>query len=238
MEEEIEELEEKRSRVRRIGSALSESEKELIIKECDELMDLGIDYRDLPNYFDNVSLKQIEHLGIRSKARTRLTAIETRFCQEFVKCNDANKAMKIIQQDELLKDEKGAHVHGVDMLSRPKVRAKIKQLNEMADVDSAYVILGIKENIERCKQSRPVLDKFGEPVLIENAEGNLAAAYTFDANNVHKGLETLGKNIGLWTDNVKLSNDPKAPFTSKTLITTLPADPIEASEIYTDFMKE
>ena len=146
--------------------------------------------------------------------------------------------MKIIQQDELLKDEEGAHVHGVDILSRPKVRAKIKQLNEMADVDSAYVILGIKENIERCKQSRPVLDKKGNQVYVETPEGDVAPAYVFDASNVHKGYEILGKNIGLWTDNVKLSNDPKAPFTSKALITTLPVDPIEASEIYTDFMKE
>lgn len=60
-------------------------------------------------------------------------------------------------------------------------------------INNASIVSRLNEIVERCMQARPVLDKRGEPVLVETAGGNLAPAYTFDAAGAHRSLETLAK---------------------------------------------
>lgn len=71
---------------------------------------------------------------------------------------------------------------------------------ERVIVDEAYVLGTIKDTVERCRQSSPVLDRKGEPVFIETPEGNITPAYTFDAGNVLRGSEMLGKYLGMFVE--------------------------------------
>jgi len=50
------------------------------------------------------------------------------------------------------------------------------------------------------------LDREGAPVIVDDGEGNLAAAYKYDATNALKGYELLGKHLKMFTDKVDHSS--------------------------------
>ncbi|WP_252361411.1 hypothetical protein [Pseudomonas asiatica] len=62
------------------------------------------------------------------------------------------------------------------------------------------MLSGIVEVVERCRQVAPVLDRSGEQILVETPTGELAPAFEFDAKNVLKGLELLGKHLNLFAE--------------------------------------
>jgi phage terminase small subunit len=98
---------------------------------------------------------------------------------------------------------------GKKALTDPKILERIDELQKETirrlDVSVDYVIRNIVETIERCKQTQPVVNRKGEPVLIENETGQIVPAYTFDAKGVLRGCELLGKHLGLFTEKVELS---------------------------------
>jgi len=70
---------------------------------------------------------------------------------------------------------------------------------EEVTIGREYVINGIKETVERCRQHRPVLNRDGSPVMVENEiTGEMTPCYTFDAANCMKGYTELGKLDGLY----------------------------------------
>src|SRR5262249_31036358 len=77
------------------------------------------------------------------------------------------------------------------------LRAEI-QMRAVADaaVDKAYILRRLKIVAERCLQAAPVLDKKGNPVMIETATGELAPAFVFNPMGANRALELLGKEIG------------------------------------------
>lgn len=77
------------------------------------------------------------------------------------------------------------------------VKSELDKRSEELGIDQKYVLSTIKETVDRCRQARPVLNKQGEPLLVETVNGTLAAAYTFDAGNVLKGSELLGRHVGI-----------------------------------------
>ena len=95
------------------------------------------------------------------------------------------------------------------LLKNVKIQAAIEELraerNARINIDVDYVIKTIVETIERCSQAKPVYDKDGEPIMTETPNGELAPAYKYDATNVLKGAEMLGKHLGLFTDKVEIS---------------------------------
>jgi len=100
--------------------------------------------------------------------------------------------------------EKSAEVTGSRMLRNAKVRAAVDQAMEKRakrnELSADYVIDGIKETIERCRQARPVLDRKGKPVLVETPAGEQVPAYVFEPFAVLKGYELLGKHLKMFTD--------------------------------------
>ena len=66
---------------------------------------------------------------------------------------------------------------------------------EKVGADAEYVIKTIMETIERCRQAEPILDKEGTPT----------GEYRFDAGNVLKGCELLGKHLKMFTDKTEIS---------------------------------
>lgn len=80
---------------------------------------------------------------------------------------------------------------------------------ERTEIDADYVIKTIVETIERCSQARPVYDKSGEPVMMETPDGEIAPVYKYDATNVLKGAELLGRHLSMFTDKVDHTTNGK-----------------------------
>ena len=108
--------------------------------------------------------------------------------------------------------EKTAGQQANRLLKNVKIQQAIDELraerNARINIDVDYVIKTIVETIERCNQAKPVYDRDGEPVMTETPSGELAPAYKYDASNVLKGAELLGKHLGMF--------EPKADEDSST----------------------
>jgi len=100
--------------------------------------------------------------------------------------------------------DKCAEVTGSRLLSDAKVAALIAEKREersaRTNITQDYVLESIFSAMERCKQSEPVKDRSGNPVLVETPTGDLTPAYTFNAAGVFKGAEMLGKHLGMFQD--------------------------------------
>lgn len=93
-----------------------------------------------------------------------------------------------------------------DPLVQELLEEHTRRVAAKANVTQEYVLRTIQETIERCSQAKPVT-RGGEPVMVETPDGELAPAFTFDATNVLKGSELLGKHLKMWTDKVDLAGD-------------------------------
>jgi phage terminase small subunit len=104
---------------------------------------------------------------------------------------------------------KTANEQGARLLANVSVRSALEvamtKRSEKTGIDAEYVLQTIVQTMERCKQATPVLDKRGDPVMVETADGGMAPAYTFEPNAVLKGAELLGKHLKLWTDKMEHS---------------------------------
>lgn len=102
--------------------------------------------------------------------------------------------------------EKTARQQASRLLSNVNIQNAIAELkaerNERLNIDADYVIKTIVETIERCSQAKQVYDKSGELVMTETPTGELAPAYKYDATNVLKGAELLGRHLSMFTDKV------------------------------------
>ena len=105
--------------------------------------------------------------------------------------------------------KKSADAIANETLKKPKVQAALKSAIDKLGINPEYVLGTIKNTIERCNQSAPVLDKKGEQVYCTNNEGDLVPAYRFDAVNVLKGAELLGKHLKLFTDEIEIKAEVK-----------------------------
>ena len=105
--------------------------------------------------------------------------------------------------------EKTAGQQANRLLKNVKIQQAIAELraerNARINIDVDYVINTIVETIERCNQAKPVYDRNGEPVMTEAPDGSLAHAYKYDATNVLKGAELLGRHLAMFTDKVEVS---------------------------------
>ena len=133
-----------------------------------------------------------------------LTPKQQRFVDEYL--IDLNATQAAIRAGY---SEKTAYSVGSENLRKPEVQEAIQEAQEKrvgrTEVTQDYVLKTIVETIERCQQIRPVLDRKGNPVLVEVEEGELKAAFTFDASNVLKGADLLGKHLGMFKDKVEHS---------------------------------
>lgn len=89
------------------------------------------------------------------------------------------------------------------------IQRAMNKRSEKIEIDADYVLRTIKETIERCKQSAPVLGKNGKAIMVETPTGELAPVYAFEPMAVFRGAELLGKHLVLWTEkvDVNLSTD-------------------------------
>ncbi len=79
-------------------------------------------------------------------------------------------------------------------------------------LDQNFVIKGLIEVYERCMQAEPVLDGEGEPT----------GEWKFDSKSANKALESLGRHLQMFPNNVKHSNDPENPLPAGNVVIYLP----------------
>lgn len=104
---------------------------------------------------------------------------------------------------------KTAYSTGHELLKKPEIFNRVREeqlkLQERTEVTQDYVVSTIVDTIERCRQAKPVTNRDGSILMSENADGLLAPTYRFDPTNVLKGLEMLGKHLGLFVDRIEMN---------------------------------
>ena len=139
-----------------------------------------------------------------------LTAKQQRFVDEYLK--DLNATQAAIRAGY---SKKTAASIGQENLRKPEIEKALSEATQERSKRTAitqdYVIAGIVEVIERCRQVAPVLDRSGSQVFVDTPEGGLAPAFEFDAKNVLKGFELLGKHLKLFNekDHIDLDGELK-----------------------------
>lgn len=89
---------------------------------------------------------------------------------------------------------------------------------EEVGVSNASIVSRLDSIANRCMQASPVLDRSGKPVMVQDAEGNMVAAYTFDSSGANRALETLAKIQKLTVDRHELTGKDGEPLTGGALI--------------------
>lgn len=125
-----------------------------------------------------------------------LTAKQQRFVAEYLIDLNATAAYK---RAGYTATGNAAEVTASQLLSNPKVAEAVKAaMDKRSDdlgIDARYVLMTIKDTIERCSQAVPVRDK----------EGGETGEYKFDATAVLKGAELLGKHLKMFTDKTEVT---------------------------------
>lgn len=148
------------------------------------------------------------------KPKKKLTRKQRVFAKEYLVSMNATMAAKKAGYSK-----KTAGSIGHEVLKKPEVKEyiqkEVENIVEKLGIDEEYILGTIKDTIERCKQAKPVLDRFGKPVLVETEDGEMVPAYTFDSGSILKGAELLGKfnKLKLFTDKIEHSGEIKQEIT-------------------------
>lgn len=165
-------------------------------------------------------------LGTELEIPKRLTARQAVFCREYIIDLNAKQAAIRAGYSEHTATEQASR-----LLTIVQVQEEIQRLmnlrTERLDITAEYVLNGIVEVIERCKQVRPVLDKQGQPVMAEDEDGELRPVFTFDAANALRGKELLGRYLKLFDE-----KDHSTQNNTQVTDITINATPEEATRIY------
>lgn len=134
----------------------------------------------------------------------KLTPKQQRFVDEYL--IDLNAAQAAIRAGY---SKKTAYSIACENLTKPNIADAIakaqEKRTERTEISQDYVIKTIIDTVERCRQASPVLDRHGDIVLGEDPDGSLKPIYKYDATNVLKGAELLGRHLALFTDKTEIS---------------------------------
>lgn len=127
-----------------------------------------------------------------------LTPKQQRFVEEYLVDLNATQAATRAGYSAKTARQQGQRLL-TNVVIADAVREAQADLSERTEVTQDYVLATIVETVERCKQAKPVLDRKGEPVIVETPDGE-GPAYVFDPGAVLKGAELIGKHLGMFVD--------------------------------------
>ena len=140
-----------------------------------------------------------------------LTPKQQRFVEEYL--IDLNATQAAIRAGY---SERTAKSIGQENLTKPDIQKAIQEaqnkLTERTEITQDYVLTNIKKVIERCMQQEAVQARDGSPLLVEGPEGDLACLFEFKETGALKGLELLGKHLGMFKDKVEHSGPGGGPI--------------------------
>lgn len=91
-------------------------------------------------------------------------------------------------------------------------RAIVESVVARSTASKEYVLEALVDTLERCRQAAPVLDRKGEIVMVETPDGDIVPAYVFDAKNVLRSAELIGKELGMFKDRVEHTGKDGGPI--------------------------
>ncbi len=101
---------------------------------------------------------------------------------------------------------KTAYRIGANLLQKSSVREAIEKAQaeraKRVELTADYVLDGLREVAERCRQAEPVLDRKGNPT----------GEYQFDSGGANRALELLGKHLGLFVERKELTGKDGGPI--------------------------
>jgi len=140
-----------------------------------------------------------------------LTPKQQLFVAEYLKDMDGSKAVR--RAGYKVSSDGSASSMAHLMLADPRIQVAIAKALEQrvkrVEVDADWVLRGAKEVFDRCMQAAPVLDRKGEPVLVETPTGQIAPAYTFDSAGANRALELAGKHVNVQAFRERLEHTGK-----------------------------
>lgn len=140
-----------------------------------------------------------------------LTPKQQRFVEEYL--IDLNATQAAIRSGY---SEKTAKEIGSENLTKPNIAKAIEEAQnkraERTEITQDYVLSNIQKVIERCMQQEAVQARDGSPLLVQGPEGDLACLFEFKETGALRGLELLGKHLGMFKDKIEHSGDPNNPI--------------------------
>ena len=140
-----------------------------------------------------------------------LTPKQQRFVEEYL--IDLNATQAAIRSGY---SEKTARDIGCENLAKPNIAKAIEEarnkLSERTEITQDYVLTNIQKVIERCMQHEAVQARDGSPLLVQGPEGDLACLFEFKETGALKGLELLGKHLGMFKDKIEHSGPNGGPI--------------------------
>ncbi|WP_180123022.1 terminase small subunit [Acinetobacter sp. YH12086] len=140
-----------------------------------------------------------------------LTPKQQRFVEEYL--IDLNATQAAIRAGY---SEKTAKEIGSENLTKPNIQKAIEEAQnkraERTEITQDYVLSNIQKVIERCMQQEAVQARDGSPLLVQGPEGDLACLFEFKETGALRGLELLGKHLGMFKDKIEHSGDPNNPI--------------------------
>ena len=131
-----------------------------------------------------------------------LTPKQQRFVEEYL--IDLNATQAAIRSGY---SEKTAKVIAAQNLSKLNIQEAIQEaqnkLSERTGITQEYVLSNIQKVVERCMQQEAVQARDGSPLLVGGPERDLVCLFEFKETGALKGLELLGRHLGLFVDKVQ-----------------------------------
>jgi phage terminase small subunit len=130
-----------------------------------------------------------------SKKQQKLNKEAGNICQEYLVDMNATQAYK--RAGYAVKNDNVAAASSQRMLRNVKIKSKINQaIQKRAEKNSLtadWVLKHLKENLERCMQIEPVVDRFGHETGV----------FKWEPKAANKSLELIGKHIGMFVDKLE-----------------------------------
>ena len=140
-----------------------------------------------------------------------LTPKQQRFVEEYLIDLNATQSAIRAGYSEKTANEQGSRLLANVSISEAIAEAKNKRA-ERTEITQDYVLSNIQKVIERCMQQEAVQARDGSPLLVEGPEGNLACLFEFKEAGALKGLELLGKHLGMFKDKVEHTGKDGGPI--------------------------
>lgn len=138
------------------------------------------------------------------------TPRQIKFAYEYAKDRNARRAAIAAGYSEKTADREAHEL--VKNLAKLGLLEEAEQsadrIRQELEIDLRYVLVGLKEIVERCLQRKPVMEYDRETKSWnQKIDDEGRYVWEFDAAGANKALEMLGKHLKMFTDKIEVKAD-------------------------------